>query len=77
MKVACTSVVAAPRFRAVKSAERSDAVVGAPLRTLSSSDRNVGARLRQDAVDDVTSDVGEAEVAPLIAVSEPLVVDPQ
>ena len=31
MKVACTSIVAAPRFRAAKLAERSDAVVVAIL----------------------------------------------
>jgi hypothetical protein len=76
MKVACTSVVAVPRFQAAKLAERSSAdVVGAPLRVMSSSERNAGAQLRQDAVDHVTGDVGEAEVATLIAVGEPLVVD--
>ena len=76
MKVACTSVVAVPRFQAAKLAERSSAdVVGAPLRILNSSERNVGARLRQDAVDHVAGDVGEAEVATLIAVGEPLMVD--
>jgi hypothetical protein len=77
MKVACTSIVAVPRFRAAKPTERSEAVVGAPLDALNSSERNAGVRLRQDAVDDVTSDVGKAEVAPLIAVGEPLMINPE
>ena len=75
MKVACTNIVAVPRFRAAKPMERSEAVVGAPLGALSCSERNAAARLRQDAVDDVASDVGEAEVAALVTVSQPLVVD--
>lgn len=77
MKVACTNIVAVPRFRAAKPTERSDAVVGAPLGALSCSERNAGARLRQDTVDHMTGDVGETKVATLIAVSQPLVVDPQ
>ena len=77
MKVACTSIVAAPRFRAVNSAGRSEVDVVASLRAPGSSKRSIGVRLRQDAVDDVTSDVGEAEVASLVAVGKPLVVDPQ
>ncbi len=78
MKVACTSIVAVPRFQAAKLTERSSAdIVDTPLRVLSSSERNAGARLRQDAVNDVTGDVGEAEVAPLITVGQPLVVDSQ
>ena len=78
MKVACTTIVAAPRFRAAKSAERADAVIaGAPHGALSCSERNAGVRLRQDAVDDVSSDVGKAEVAPLIAVGEPLMINPE
>ncbi len=77
MKVACTSIVAAPRFRGVKSAERSEASVVVSVHAPSSSERNIDARLRQDAVDNVTRDVGEAEIAPLIAVSQSFVVDPQ
>lgn len=77
MKVACTNIVAVPRFRAAKPTERSGAVAAAPLGALSCSERNAGARLRQDAVDDVAGNVGEAEVAPLVTVSQSLVVDPQ
>ena len=78
MKVACTNIVATPRFRAAKSVERANVDVdGAPLGAMNWPERHASARLRQDPVDHVTSDVGEAEVATLIAVSEPLVVDPQ
>ena len=75
MKVACTNIVAVPRFRAAKPMERSDA--GAPLSALSSSERNAGARLRQNAVNHVTSDVCQSEVASLVAIGQPLVIDPQ
>jgi hypothetical protein len=75
MKVACTSIVAAPRFRTAKSTERPDAAAGALPSTLTLFAQHAAARLRQDAVDDVTGDVGEAEVAPLVTVSQPLVVD--
>lgn len=78
MKVACINIIAAPRFRAATSAERSGTVDSdAPLSALSSSERNAGARLRQNAVDHVTSDVGQSEVATLVAIGQPLVIDPQ
>lgn len=75
MKVACTSIVAAPRFRTAKSTERPDAAAGALSNTLSSFAQHAAARLRQDAVDDVTGNVGKAEVSPLITVSQSLMVD--
>lgn len=77
MKVACTNIVAAPRFRAERAAESSLARVGAPLAITRQTARNASARLRQDPVDHMTGDVGQSEVSTLIAVGEPLVIDPQ
>lgn len=78
MKVACTNIVATPRFRAAKLAERANVDVdGAPLGAMSWPERHASARLRQDAVDDAPGDVGETEVAALVTVGQPLVVDPQ
>lgn len=78
MKVACTTIVATPRFRAVKLAERSNSDVdGAPLGAMRWPERHASAWLRQDAVDHAPGDVGETEVAALVTVSQPLMVDPQ
>lgn len=77
MKVACTNIVAAPRFRAERAAEPSLARVGAPLAIIRQTARNATTRLRQDPVDHMAGDVGQSEVPSLVAVSEPLVIDPQ
>ena len=74
MKVACTSIVAATRFRAEKSTDR--AGVADSSESIHCYARS-GVHLRQDAVDDAARHVGQPEVAPLIAVSQPFVVDPQ
>lgn len=80
MKVSCTSIVAASRFRASKSAGSqrlpladADALQGIAGR----SPFSASAKLRHDPVDHATGDVGQSEVPALIAVSEPLVIDPQ
>jgi len=77
MKVACINIVAATRFRTERAAELSLTRSGAPLASTRQTSRNARTRLRQDAVDHMTRDVGQPEVAPLVAVSEPLMIDPQ
>jgi hypothetical protein len=77
MKVACTNIVAAPRFRAEQAAESSLARAGALLAINRQTARSARTQLRQDAVDHATGDVGQSEVPALIAVGKPLVIDPQ
>ena len=77
MKVACTNIVAAPRFRAERGTESSLALIGAPLAITRQTTRDARTLLRQDVVDHATGDVGQPEVPTLIAVGKPLVIDPQ
>ena len=77
MKVACTNIVAAPRFRAERVAESSLARVSAPLAITQQTARNARTRLRQDPVDHMAGDVGQPEVPALIAVGKSLMIDPQ
>ncbi|QDT74659.1 hypothetical protein I41_38560 [Lacipirellula limnantheis] len=75
MKVAWTHLVAAPRFRDAKSAESRHAISGASReRTARTCSRGNG--LCQDPVNHVAGNVREPEIAPLIAIGEPLVIDP-
>lgn len=77
MKVACTTIVAVPRFRAAMPTASRAATSEEQLDILLPTERSAGTMLRQNAVDHMASHVGQAEVAPLVAVCEPLVVDPQ
>jgi len=77
MKVACTNIVAAPRFRVERGTESSLERIGAPLAINRQTARNARTRLRQDPVDHMAGDVGQPEVPTLIAVGKPLVIDPQ
>ena len=76
MKVACTNVVAAPRFHAKRAAHSPLPCVNAPQALPRQTTQNASTRLRQDPVDHMTGDVGQPEVAPLVAVSQPLMIDP-
>ena len=77
MKVACTNIVAAPRFRAERGTESSLARAGATLTITRQTTRNPRTQLRKDPVDHMAGDVGQSEVPTLIAVGKPLVIDPQ
>ena len=77
MKVACTNIVAAPRFRAERGTESSLARAGATLTITRQTTRNPRTQLRQDSVDHAAGDVGQPEIPTLIAVGKPLVIDPQ
>jgi hypothetical protein len=76
MKVACTITVAAPLLSNSKVRGVGQSMRQPPFAS-ALSNRNGAAPSRQDVVDGMASDVGEAEVASLVAVSESLVVDPQ
>lgn len=80
MKVSCTSIVAASRFRASKSAgsQRLSLADADVLQGIAGrSPFGASAILRQDPVNHATGDVGQPEVSTLIAVGKPLMVDPQ
>jgi hypothetical protein len=76
MKVACTITVAAPLLSNSKVRGVGQSMRQPPFAS-ALSNRGDATASRQDVVDDMASDVGEAEVASLVAVSKPLVVDPQ
>lgn len=74
MKVAWTHLVAAPRFRDAKSAETCRAISG-PLRDRTARTCSCSNGLRHDSVNHVAGNVREPEIAPLIAIGEPLMID--
>ena len=76
MKVACTMNVAA-LLRQRAAAGRGERTVAALTLAASYGRIDVGAPLREDIFHDVAGDVGQAEVAPLVAVRQPFVIDPQ
>ena len=76
MKVACTMNVAA-LLRQRAAGGRGERAVAALTLAASFGRIDPAESLREDIFDDVAGDVGQAEVAPLVAVSQPLVIDPQ
>jgi hypothetical protein len=76
MKVACTMTVAAPLLSNSKVRGAGQSMRQPPFAS-TLSNRGAATASGQDVVDDMASDVGEAEVSSLVAVGEPLVVDPQ
>lgn len=76
MKVACTMTVAAPLLSRSLECGGEPPVRRHPIAAILSK-RSGDEWLRHDLFHDVAGNVGEAEVAPLVAVGEPLVIDPQ
>jgi hypothetical protein len=73
MKVACTMAVAA-RWR--RRFQRDDSGVSEAVIALRDAELCTPA-LRQDVLDHVAGNVSQTEVATLVAVGEPLMIDPQ
>lgn len=76
MKVACTINVAA-LLRQRSMERRGERSVAAPALTTPFGRIDAAESLRENIFDDVAGDVGQTEVAPLVAVRQPLVIDPQ
>lgn len=74
MKVACTMNVAAI-LRQQSTGGRGKRTVAARALEASSPSINATASLRQNIIYDMPGDVGQTEVSPLIAVSEPLMIN--
>lgn len=76
MKVACTINVAT-LLRQCSIEGRGERSVAARALAMPFGRIDAAESLREDIFDDVAGDVGQAEVAPLVAVGQPLVIDPQ
>lgn len=76
MKVACTINVAM-LLRQRSTERREERSVAARAPTMPFGRIDAAPSLRENVFDDVAGDVGQTEVAPLVAVGQPLVIDPQ